>query len=379
MGKANRLNGVAALSIGAIAAANAAGAEATPSPSSAALTPAAQSLLSGVQAGQQALFKNFNEGFSKAFDKYRSHGFQKEQSFLKSANAFLKGEQSFLPAVQDAGASFLKIDSAAALDKGISHAGQAWLKLGKAFDKWAPGASAFIKDTIGGETAFWKNVGGGANAFDKVSPNPEAFQKTIDSANQSFLKSFQGGVSVLLRGSHTSRAGSAAFLKLLSVGEQSFGGAVGTGAQGFLKIKSASMGAPFAPAAPPPPAPPPPPVTPPSEEPRQLTALTLTCPASVAATEPIVISGTLSPVPDGGLVEVVYQPPLQPGASTAPEPIVKHLSVANGNFGDETVMGQGPLGTPPLYGKWIVAAAYEGNLPSFLPSLPQICEIEVHQ
>ncbi len=128
MGKARRLNGVAALSIGAIAAANAVTTEAASSPSSAALTPAAQSLLSGVQAGQQALFKNFNEGFSKAFDKHRgSLSFQKEQSFLKSANAFIKGEQNFLPAVQDAGAGFLKIDSAGALDKGISSAGKAWL------------------------------------------------------------------------------------------------------------------------------------------------------------------------------------------------------------------------------------------------------------
>ncbi len=78
-------------------------------------------------------------------------------------------------------------------------------------------------------------------------------------------------------------------------------------------------------------------------------------------------------------MEIVYQPPMQPGARTLPEQIIKHLSVVNGNFGDETVMGQGPVGTAPLYGKWIVAAAYEGNLPSSLPSLPQVCEIEVHQ
>ena len=249
--------------------------------------------------------------------------------------------------------------------------------MSKAFDKWAPGASGFIKDTVSGETAFWKNIGEGAGAFDKVSPNPEAFQKTIDSADQSFLKGFQGGVSVLLRGSHTSHAGSEAFLKLVGLGEQSFSGGVGTGAQGFLKIKSSSSGAPLAPAAPPPPAPPP--VTPPHEEPTlQLTTLALECPTSVVATNPIKISGTLSPVPDGGFVEVVYQPPQQPSGGALPPEIIHQLPVVNGAFSEETVMGQ-EVGQPALYGKWIVAAAYEGNLPSSLPSLPQVCEIDVHQ
>ncbi len=194
-------------------------------PAAGSVPPAERSLLTGVQAGQQALFKELDAGFSEAFGRN-----------LPGSPSFRKGAQSFLPAVQSAGVSFLERGGSATFARRMARAGQAWRKLNVegGLSKRAPGAGAFVKATVAAETAFWRKLGAGVHALRAASLPPKAFQEVVATAGSAFTRDFERAVGTLLKGVHTSRSGRAALLRLLGSGIRRFTASLNSGARVYL-------------------------------------------------------------------------------------------------------------------------------------------------